>query len=235
LRLRNIYPAIIALISIISTTLNAQSSFSLSASGDLVSRYIWRGLEINGSPNIQPAVEGSIAGFAAGFWGSYAFAERTTSDEIDFYAGYTFSTKSAGDFGLLYTDYYYPTGNRFSDYSDSSAHFLEAAVTYSGPSSLPISIFLGYTFKPSNLKALYWEVGYSASIDAFGFDIFVGGTDGREGGYYGTTEFAVINTGFKASQDVNIGESLIMPLFVSFIVNPDAETIYLVFGVGLKI
>ncbi len=133
--------------------------------------------------------------------------------KLTFNAGYTISTESAGDFGLLYTDYFFPTGNRFSDYSDSSAHFLEAAVNYSGPASFPISIFLGYTFKPSNLKALYWEVGYSASVDAFGLDIFVGGTDGGEGGYYGPNEFAVINTGFKASQDIQLSKSLTMPLY----------------------
>ncbi len=83
MKLRNIYSNVIVLISFISTNYS-QSSFSLSASGDFVSRYIWRGLEINASPNLQPAVEGSIGGFAVGFWGSYAFAERTTTDEIDF-------------------------------------------------------------------------------------------------------------------------------------------------------
>ena len=218
-----------------STNLYSQSSFSISAGGDLVSRYIWRGLEINGSPNLQPSVEGSIDGFAIGFWGSYAFAERATTDEIDFYASYTISTESAGDIGLLFTDYYFPIGSKVSDFSDTSTHFLEAAVSYSGPSSIPISIFLGYTFKPASVKSLYWEVGYSASIDAFGFDVFVGGTDGGESSYYGSTEFAVINTGFKVSQDVKLSESLQMPLFVSFIANPNADIVHLVFGVGLKI
>lgn len=223
------------LIIIITSSLQAQSSFSLSAGGDIVSRYIWRGLEINGTLNIQPTVEATYGGLTAGLWGSYAFAERGSTDELDFYAGYTISTESAGDFGLLFTDYYFTTGHRLSDVSDTSAHFLEAAVTYSGPSSIPISIFLGYTFKPASVKSLYWEVGYSTSIDAFGFDIFVGGTDGGAAEYYGSTEFAVITTGFKASQDITLGESLQMPLSVSFILNPKQETVYLVFGVGLKI
>jgi len=235
LKLKNIYLAILNIIILLSTNSSAQSSFSLSAGGDLVSRYIWRGLEINSAPNLQPAVEGSIGGLAVGFWGSYAFSERTSTDELDFYAGYTFSTQSAGDFGLLFTDYYFPTGSRISDFSDTSAHYLEAALTYSGPSSIPLSIFLGYTFNPASVKALYWEVSYSASIDAFGLDIFLAGTNGGDGGYYGTTDFAVINTGFKVSQDINIGESLQMPLSVTFIANPNAETVYLVFGVGLKI
>lgn len=191
------------LIIIITSSLQAQSSFSLSAGGDIVSRYIWRGLEINGTLNIQPTVEATYGGLTAGLWGSYAFAERGSTDELDFYAGYTIST--------------------------------ESAVTYSGPSSIPISIFLGYTFKPASVKSLYWEVGYSTSIDAFGFDIFVGGTDGGAAEYYGSTEFAVITTGFKASQDITLGESLQMPLSVSFILNPKQETVYLVFGVGLKI
>ncbi len=140
---------------------------------------VWRGLEINGAPNLQPNVEGSIGGFAIGFWCSYAFAERGSTDELDFYAGYTISIESAGDFGLLFTDYYFTTGHRLSDVSDTSAHFLEAAVSYSGPSSILISIFLGCTFKPASVKSLYWEVGYSTSIDAFGSDIFVGGIDGE--------------------------------------------------------
>ena len=235
LKNKNLHSAILFPIIFLSTNLFAQSSLSLSAGGDLVSRYIWRGLEINSAPNLQPAVEGSIGGFAVGFWGSYAFSERTSTDELDFYAGYTISTESAGDIGLLFTDYYFPTGSRISDFSDTSSHYLEAAVSYSGPSSVPLSFFLGYTFKPASVKALYWEVGYSTSMDAFGFDIFIAGTNGGDGGYYGSTDFAVINTGFKVSQDISIGESLKMPLFVSFITNPNAETVYLVFGVGLKI
>ena len=224
------------LIIIITSSLPAQSSFDLSGGAHFVNRYIWRGLEINGTPNIQPTVEAIYGGLTAGLWGSYAIAESSTSDEIDLYLSYTFSTTSAGDFSFLFTDYYFPVGSRISDFSDSSSHYLEASFNYSGPSAIPISLYLGYTFKPKLTQALYWEVSYASTVTSFGFNIFVGGTDGGkdDAAYYGTSAFAVINTGFIVSKVIELNETFSMPLSVSFILNPNQEKVYLIFGVGLS-
>jgi hypothetical protein len=56
-------------------------SFSVSAGGDLVSRYIWRGLNVNDAVNIQPALSLSFGNAAVGVWGSYSLNSNNTTDD----------------------------------------------------------------------------------------------------------------------------------------------------------
>ncbi|MBK7629177.1 MAG: hypothetical protein IPJ23_00235 [Ignavibacteriales bacterium] len=60
---------------------------SLTVSADLVSRYIWRGIDVNDAVNIQPNLSLAVGGFSAGFWGSYSLSnnpiDNTFNQEID--------------------------------------------------------------------------------------------------------------------------------------------------------
>ena len=79
-----------------------ESPFAFGA--DLVSRYVFRGLDYGDSPAIQPAFTFSKKGFSLGAWGSYAFIATPTGIEADLFTSYEF------DFGLSagITDYYFP-------------------------------------------------------------------------------------------------------------------------------
>ncbi|MBU2508350.1 MAG: hypothetical protein KJ799_16760 [Bacteroidetes bacterium] len=66
---------------------------------DVVSRYVWRGLIINTTPNVQPSVAFSHGNFDAGVRGSYTFAEsQALSEENDLSFGYTIRTENFGAF-----------------------------------------------------------------------------------------------------------------------------------------
>ncbi|MBU2492218.1 MAG: hypothetical protein KJ571_06290 [Bacteroidetes bacterium] len=213
------------------------SSFNLNAQeinlgADIVSKYMWRGLEINKAPNIQPSLSYSNSGFEAGFWGSYALV-KDVSDianfEIDAYVGYSF-----GDFGLILTDYYFPeAGTKIGkfDGEGAGAHTLEIGAAYSGP----ISIAAYYNFHNDVGNNIYFEIGYSTSVGEVGLDLFVGGTPGSEDnpGYYGSDNLAIINIGVTASKSIKITDDFQLPVFTSFIINPKAEIAYMVFGVSL--
>jgi uncharacterized protein (TIGR02001 family) len=115
-----------------------ESPFTIGA--DLVSRYVFRGLDFGESPAIQPGLSYSYKGLTVGAWGSYAFVATPLGIEADLYASYNFH------FGLSagITDYYFPgeqlkigpdsvinpiRNGKYFDYSNS--HFFELNVSQS--------------------------------------------------------------------------------------------------------
>lgn len=220
---------IITAVSVLSYNNIKAQEVSLGA--DIVSKYMWRGLEINKSPNIQPSLSYSSGGFEGGFWGSYALtkdAGDVASYEIDAYLSYSF-----GDFGLLLTDYYFPeSGIKIGKFDGDGvgAHTLEIGASYSGP----ISISAYYNIHNDVGNNIYFEVGYSTSVGDVGLDLFVGGTPGSEDnpGYYGSDNLAIINIGVTASKSIKVTDDFELPVFTSFILNPKAEIGYMVFGLS---
>jgi hypothetical protein len=57
-------------------------------------------------------------------------------------------------------------------------------------------------------------------------------TDTGETGYYGSGP-GVINLGITASREIRITETFSLPVSASLITNPQAENIFLVFGISL--
>jgi len=79
----------------------------------------------------------------------------------------------------------------------------------------------------------YFEVGYSTSVKEIGFDVFVGATPGGDNLYYGTDSFNVINIGVTASKEIKFSDDFSLPIFGSYIINPNSEIAHFVFGVSL--
>jgi hypothetical protein len=155
-------------------------------SADLVSRYVWRGVEFGNSPAIQPSLTYTKGGFSLGAWGNYSFNTNTRGTELDIFAAYAF------DFGLsiTVTDYYFPielteivgetnletgeffgvmTDERIGDYFDyKNDHFFEIGV---GQNIGNFSLSANYFFSNSMNNDLYFEAGY----DFEACSIFAGG------------------------------------------------------------
>ncbi len=87
----------------------------------------------------------------------------------------------------------------------------------------------------------YFELAYNKSFSTFDLSTFIGftltdqkaadstiGYDG-ESGFYGKGA-GVVNLGFTLSKGLQITKNYSLPLTASFIVNPNSESIYLVFG-----
>lgn len=191
---------------------------------DLVSSYIWRGVEVDNSPNVQPALSYTFpgAGIVVGMWGSYGFIEHDPSvgigtrySEID-----TYLTVPIGNASVTLTNYYYP-------YLDMSTFDFSA----DGPNTLELS--LGYSFKNLSLlaainiagydydNAKYFEAGYKFyDKDGFSAKCVVGAGDEIEYAPGKGTDFALVNTGISVSKD---------RFTASYIYNPDTEKSYFVF------
>lgn len=223
--------------------------FSLGA--DLVSRYIWRGKDYGNSPAIQPNVSLSFAGFKIGAWGSYGVLYRENSGnyaEFDPYISYTWKWFTVG-----ITDYFFPNGltpnnnNRYFNYdSKSTGHTFEACLTFTGPVKFPLQVYAGmmfygadkgkdstgvYCLGTNNNYSTYFEVNFPFTVRGIGIKPFVGGIPFGSGwfGPYG----GVVNAGLTVSKSIRISKEYELPVFTSIITNPQAESVFLVFGVSL--
>lgn len=220
----------------VSVYVNAQE---LSVGADFVSRYIWRGLEAGDNlPAIQPSIELGYEGFVAGIWGSSPISTvASIGSEIDFYLGYSYAIENGGDVSLTATDYYFTdAGNKFSsfDTDGSGAHTVELALGYSGPETLPVSLILAVNVHNDEDNSLYAQIGYSIPIKDVTLDLFAGMTPGGEDvEYYGTQNFSVINLGLTASKEIKVTEDFSIPVFGTWVYNPDQEISYFAFGVSL--
>lgn len=219
--------ALFTVFLMISSTLSAQTA--VSGSADFVSRYLWRGLDFGNTFSIQPSIALTSGDFEVGFWGSYPFTNTAGgNEEMDLYLGYTL-----GHFSVLVTDYYFPnSGGKYGNYDDPGAHTLEVGLSYGGSESFPLSVTAFMNVYNDEDNTVYFELGYSTEVSDVAVDLFVGGTPGGDGGYYGTTEFNLINIGVTASKDVKITDDFSLPVFSSYVLNPNTEVAYLVFGVS---
>lgn len=243
---RKLFQILFLTIIICATQLQSQN-FSVSAGADLVSRYIWRGINMNDVPNIQPALSLKYKSLQLGFWGSYSLSHLNstdqhyaTSQEIDTWMSYSFELKNTATFSLLLTDYYYANAGikagNFNNYDNTKgpgAHLLEAGIIYSGGNSLPVSVAAYYNVYNDKGNNTYFQIDYYTLIENVGINVFAGASSGstKTPGFYGTENFNVINFGIKATKQIKVSEALTVPAYCTYVLNPRIEASYLVFGI----
>lgn len=226
---------------------NETSNFSIGA--DVVSRYVWRGLNLGGSsPHVQPYMEYAFgeSGLAIGAWGSYSLGLGMAGTEADLYVSYS----PADWLGFTVTDYFFPADEPFerSDYfnydADETSHTIEAMVTIGGFESFPVyATFAMNLFGADGVNNLgkkynakYLELGYSSTIKEYDFSAFTGialdDPKTEEGGigWYGESA-GFINLGITLGKEYTIADKAI-PVSSSLIFNPEAGNIFLVFGIS---
>lgn len=204
---------------------------SVSIGADVVSRYVWRGLDFGESMSVQPALTLGAGGFEFGAWGSYSIsADGASANENDLWFTYTVTTSSGASFAIGATDYYFP-GPGADGFSYKSAHTWEFSLAFSGPETFPLSLFAGLINDED--KPMYVEAGLPLPA---GEGVELGlhaGMVTAESDFYGTDGAAIVNLGITAGKDLQITESFALPMSVSYIINPDQDRAFLVFGVSL--
>lgn len=222
-----------------NTECDSPVTFNLGA--DLVSRYVWRGVEFGvNTPHFQPWASLDLdlkksGTLSLGCWASYGF--NTGFAENDIYLTYAVDTK-AGSFGLSLTGYHYPNaGIKFTELDDegNGAHTIEFAFSYALP-MVPLSILISnniYNDIPDD-NSLYAELGYSFSVKDVDASIFIGGASGRSAWHGVATEkFELVNTGFTLSKSIGITDQFELPLSVSWVFNTHTKKTFLIMGVSL--
>lgn len=192
---------------------------------DVMSRYVWRGLDAGSSPSIQPDISYSKGNFTIGSWAAYATNGSPAGTEIDFYVGYTVET-SAGTFDIVATDYTYPEASSGS-YFTMDAHVVELGLSYSGTESLPVSVFLGAFVLNDDDNSLYAQIGYTLGS----VDLSVGMTPGATA-MYGTSKAGIVHTGLATSREVKLTDLFSFELGGQLVFNPYAQDAFFLVGIS---
>ncbi len=202
---------------ILSATLPAQAEVGLGA--DVVSRYIFRGTDFGNAATVQPSLtytHGLASGsLEIGAWSSWAITDGA-ANENDLYATY-----ANGPIAVTITDYYFPTaiGAEFFDYDDDGgSHILEVM----GSVDLGMASVTGaFNFLGDGEDSIYLEVALPLSGEwTEGADVSIAAAAGN--GVYATDQdFALVVLSVTASRD---------SYSASYILNPESELSFLVFG-----
>ncbi len=216
-----------------SFTVAAQS---FTVGSDLMSRYVWRGYDFGESLSIQPTLAVSAGAFELGTWASYSIsADGSGANEHDIYISYGIDLGESGSIGLALTDYYFPSPDGLGffefDGDGDGAHWIEPAISYSGPESMPISLMAAMFIHNDPDNSLYLEASYPVTVEDVELGFTLGAVAG-ESGFYGTDGFSLVNVGITASRTIPVTDRFELPVSVSYVLNPDTERTFLVFGVS---
>lgn len=215
---------------------------------DIMSRYIWRGLNLGGSsPSIQPSLKLTAGKFDFGTWGAFSTGDDFTIQETDLFLTYN----PCDAFSLTVTDYFLmdetAENNHYFEFNeDSTRHVVEAAAIFNGTEKIPFTFMATVNFWGADARhadsekqySTYLELGYTTTISDVDCKVFIGGTindaneEKGETGYYANSA-GITNIGITANRKLQVTEKLSLPLIGSFIINPKSESVYLVIGLSL--
>jgi len=244
---------IITLLAISGLFVSIAQAQEISFGTDLMSRYVWRGLDLSGnSPSIQPWATLSFGNdshaFAIGAWGAFSTA-ASVNEETDLWLSYTFKEALT----LTFTDYFFPglnTGsfNKYFEYGkDSTGHVVEASLAFNGIDKIPFSLLFAMNIYGNDARkadgslflSKYLEIGYMTKLGDTDIRLFAGAAlddpdeNAGETGFYLNNKPGLINAGFKASRAIPITEKFSLPVQFGLSANPDLDKIYFTFGISL--
>lgn len=124
--------------------------------------------------------------------------------------------------------------SNWSNFDDEDgAHYIELMGSVTLPESFPLTLAAAFMVHNDPDDSIYLEasIPFSVSDVDLGFTL---GVVAGESDFYGTKDFALVNLGISASKDLQITESFALPLTAGYILNPDDDKSYLVFGFSLS-
>ena len=199
--------------------LSPNISYSQDFGADLVSSYVWRGAQFGSGAHIQPYMDLGSGNLTGGVWGSFPTSAKGGGNELDLWVSYDF-----GPLALTVTNYTFPgEGGVYADGEGLfNGDYTELAAS---TSIMGVDLSAGYF---TEVEALYVELGFSTGA----VDIALGYGDDQADGFYAGGGSGLVNMSFSGSKDIQISDNYALPVFGSFILNPEAETAFLVFGIS---
>lgn len=216
------------------TTVHAQDEVEATLEADVVSQFIWRGLD-NGHVSLQPTFGIAWKGLSVSAWGNVGITDSKDATEIDLELSYTI-----GGLTLRVTDYWTDDNPKYFDYhTDTTAHYFEGGVGYDfGVLSLSWqTIFAGCDLQETSGKrafSSYAEVVVPFNLATCQWEATVGAVPFKSD-FYSTNGFRVTNLSLKATKDLQISEKFALPLFGQLVANPNARKMFFVFGLTIGI
>ena len=207
--------ALLTIVALMSTNISYSQDFG----ADVVSSYVWRGTQFGSGAHVQPYMDLGSGNLTGGVWGSFPTSAKGGGNELDLWVSYDF-----GPLALTVTNYTFPgEGGVYADGEGLfNGDYTELAAS---TSIMGVDLSAGYF---TEVEALYVELGFSTGA----VDIAFGYGDDQADGFYAGGGSGLVNMSFSGSKDIQISDNYALPVFGSFIINPEAETAFLVFGIS---
>ncbi len=216
---------IISLVLPFSAMAREKGESPFSASLELSTKYMWRGIEYGTGPVAFPMISYDHKGLNVFAMGAYAV--DGSHQEVDFGLSYSF-----GEYATIgFSDYYYPTAvgafDRYFDYDNASTgHSTEVYATLT-PFKLPFWLTLS-TFvygADKNIEgrqafSSYAELGYTFAFNEDNDLSLSAGAALNESFYTNYTHgFNVVNLAVRYATSFKLG-NFVLPVSASYIFNP---------------
>ena len=195
-----------------------------SASLELTTKYMWRGIEYGTAPTAFPMIGYCYKGFNAFAMGGYAV--NGSHQEVDLGVSYT-----ANEFSFGVSDYYYPSAvgekdGYFKLSNRNTGHWVEAYGSWNGkkiPLWVTVSTYVFGADKNEDGKQMYSayaEVGYTHSFnDNNSMSLCVGANLNKSFYTEYQSGFNVVNINAKYRTAFTFGKSH-LPVSAGYILNP---------------
>ena len=195
-----------------------------SASLELTTKYMWRGIEYGTAPTVFPMMGYCYKGFNAFAMGGYAV--NGSHQEVDLGVSYT-----ANEFSFGVSDYYYPSAvgekdGYFKLSNRNTGHWVEAYASWNGkkiPLWVTVSTYVFGADKNEDGKQMYSayaEVGYTHSFNENNsMSLCVGANLNKSFYTEYQSGFNVVNINAKYSTAFKFGK-FHLPVSAGYILNP---------------
>ena len=237
----------LGLILSIAFSVNAQeleSKFSATASFKVVSKYMFRGVEMTKDPNIVGDAYIGYKGWTLGVWATTNFSG--TFYEPDIYISY-----APKNFVFTLYDFDMGQGKDYFNFDNKkTTHLDELSVKYTVSEKVPLSLTIGTViygadkkidhydssgqavFKDANNFSTYVEAVYPFMVKEIAVIPTIGFTT-HESYSYGSKGFSFINVGVTFEKRIRVSDKLSIPVGYSFIYNHSQKQAYSVMSIGI--
>lgn len=212
---------------------NIETDFGL----DLMSRYVWRGLDYGTGASFQPYTDTKIGIFNLSSWG--AFSSAGDYSEVVLMAGITL-----GEFKFQINDTYVHRENmkntKYFNYDkNTTTHMFSANLFVGGSQNIPVKLMVSTYFHGAGDQdhnqdkrySTYIKVSYPFKYKDMEYEIHLAGTPNSKSVYQ--YHAGIMDTGISIKKKIKITDNYSLPVSASFIANPYYENFYMVFGIHL--
>ena len=221
---------------------NDESKFSANASFKIVSKYMFRGVEMTKDPNIVGEAYIGYKGWSLGMWATTNYSG--TFYEPDIYISY-----APKNFVFTLYDFDMGQGKDYFNFNNkNTTHIDELSVKYTISDKIPLSLTIGTTIWGADKKIDFYDsTGQAVLKDANNFSTYVEaiypfivkeiaitptiGFVTNESYTYGSKGFSFINIGVSFEKRIRISDKLSIPVGYSFIYNQSQKHAYSVMSI----
>jgi hypothetical protein len=218
-----------------SQPLHAQGELDLGAT--TVSRYLWRGIQLDNSVNFQPYMMYYTSNFEIGASSSMSLTKDF--NEVYFWAAYSVNT-SLLNAKFYVADFYYEyLGSDFTNFKTEKRdgvegnHYVEGYVEFTSDNS-PFKLLLSSSLWNDPDNSMYAEVSYSKShSNDLESSFSLGGSLKKSTRWYYTDKAGIVNVSYELSKQVQITPEYALPVTVSSIFNPTGKSFYVILSISI--